>query len=349
MQRVPKRVFVYYPRGLRTGGPEALHQLVSTLRSLGTDAYLTPMAGSQSNTRAPEYRHYDAPEASEIIDADDVAIVVPEVYLQGLRGLKRAQRLCWWLSIDNSPAFYWQRSRDRGRLRQAYRRLRASRIVREIREMERSGLQHMVQSHYAWAFLNSHLRIVSSLVSDYTVVDLASNSTSVTSSKDERVVISYQPAKGGELVSQLLDNRDLDVAWLPIVNMTPVEVASALRRSSIYLDLGSQPGKDRVPREAAIRGALTLVARRGSGAYAADVPIPLDHKISVGGDIAANALEVIAEVVPRIGLEVLRQDFYREVIRAERDTFIRQVKMLFQDGVTGLDLDIPGVDLPDTR
>ena len=37
------RVFVYYPRGVETGGPEALHQLVDSLRRLKVEAFLVPI------------------------------------------------------------------------------------------------------------------------------------------------------------------------------------------------------------------------------------------------------------------------------------------------------------------
>lgn len=349
MNRVPRRVIVYYHRGLRTGGPEALHQLVATLRAIGTDAYLTPIIGTESNPRSSEYGNYDAPEIDHVVDAEDIAVVVPESYPEGLKRFRKAQRFCWWLSIDNSPAFSWQRhptlSVGLGKYR---RRLHASRLIRDMRAMERSGLHHLVQSHYAWAFLNSQLGIVSSMVSDYTVFGSSETPSRTFGLTGRKPVVAYNPAKGGKFVTRLQEGGELEIDWLPIVQMTPSEVATALRKSDVYVDLGHHPGKDRLPREAAIAGALTLVARRGSGAYAADVPIPLQHKIPVEGDIATNAAAAITRVLPRLQTEIPRQEFYRDVIRAERETFTRQVRTVFQAGVLGLDLDIPGVKLPDT-
>ena len=68
------RISVYYPRGVRTGGPEALHQLVHTLVEQGHDAVLTPMPGTESTPRCAAYRSYSAPEAADA---------------RGTRGLRR--------------------------------------------------------------------------------------------------------------------------------------------------------------------------------------------------------------------------------------------------------------------
>jgi hypothetical protein len=345
MDKPPKRVIVYYPRGSRTGGPEALHQLVSTLRDLDVEAYLTPFEGTHGYAPVLEYAHYRSPEIERVIDAADVAVIVPEVYPEGLVGLKKAQKFYWWLSIDNAPAFNWRNRRRRWTSPKAVSRLRSFVALRELMEIHKGGLHHLVQSHYAWSFLNSQLEIVSSLVSDYTV-DLKAPAPD-RESRDPAVV-AYNPAKGGELALQLRQWFGSRVTWLPLANMSRTEVASALRATDIYLDLGHHPGKDRLPREAALAGALTLVARRGAGAYAADVPIPLCHKICFDGDVVANAAAAIERVLPRLDSEVRNQDFYRRVIRAEKAAFERQVKNVFCRGVLGLDLDIPGVSLPDT-
>ena len=39
----PRRVFVHYPAGVRSGGPEALHQLCEALTTAGVEASLVPL------------------------------------------------------------------------------------------------------------------------------------------------------------------------------------------------------------------------------------------------------------------------------------------------------------------
>src|SRR4029453_4725198 len=103
------KIFVLYHRGLRTGGPEALHQLVDMLRELGQDAYLVPHPATAHNDRVEQYTVYNAPEAPEIVDAPGNVVVYPETYVYEMSKIKLARRMCWWLSIDNSLTFMAER------------------------------------------------------------------------------------------------------------------------------------------------------------------------------------------------------------------------------------------------
>lgn len=112
------RVVVPYPRGVRTGGPEALHQLVDSLRRQGVEAWLWPTPATRSAERVSDYAHYDAPEALEMGDFSDTAVVFPETDLDSARFWFHARPFMWWLSVDNSPYFrgrrVWERRWDEG-------------------------------------------------------------------------------------------------------------------------------------------------------------------------------------------------------------------------------------------
>ena len=84
------------------------------LRELGQDAYLVPHPHTAHNQRVEQYKSYDAPEAPAIIDEPGNVVVYPETYVYEMSHVKRARRMCWWLSIDNSLTFMaermWHRS-----------------------------------------------------------------------------------------------------------------------------------------------------------------------------------------------------------------------------------------------
>ena len=63
--------------------------------------------------------------------------------------------------------------------------------------------------------------------------------------------------------------------WVPIQNMTPVEVASLLGRSKVYIDFGAHPGRDRIPREAALCGCVVITGTQGSVALTVNLPLPV--------------------------------------------------------------------------
>lgn len=327
------KIFVLYPRGLRTGGPEALHQLVDMLRALGQEAYLVPHSSTLRARRVDEYKLYDAPERRQIVDAAENTVVVPELYASSLSNVKNATPVCWWLSIDYAPTFAAERMALRvngGNLEKLARsivpQLRAFKNGVTAHCMKKRPMVHLAQSSYAWSFLFSRLNVVPSILSDYTPGE---EFTKVKGPSRNPRLVTFNPAKGGDIVRQVMDISDPSIEWRPIEKMSRTEVVRTLQESAVYLDLGFHPGKDRMPREAALSGALTVVSRRGAGAYFADVPIPWEHKIHPD----SNEVKATAAMLPRLmdawPAHVSKQDNYREVIANEKSRFQREVYDIF--------------------
>jgi hypothetical protein len=343
-----KAIFVLYPRGLRTGGPEALHQLVHTLRGLGQEAYLTPLPGTAGTDRVKEYAHYDAPERM-FDDSDENAVVAPEPNMAALRVAKNATRVCWWLSIDSSPLFFAQRQSIYQHSFSPTERLQHGawiglRFVHRLAMHRKSwrDMLHLAQSHYAWNFLYDHLDVTPSLVTDYTPTAELDELPKRPVTERGRTV-AYNPRKGGWVVEELR-RRGAPYHFVAIENMSRSEVLRTLCESAVYLDTGHHPGKDRMPREAALAGALTLVGRRGSGANSLDVPIPWEHKFSMTGDVASNAAARLEAVFSDLAEHKARQAGYEPFVRGEKERFGREVAAFFVAGKHGSDL--PGDSLP---
>ncbi|TFC89876.1 hypothetical protein [Cryobacterium sp. TMT4-31] len=335
-----KKIFVVCPRGVRTGGPEALHQLVSTLRELGQEAFLTPRPGTEYAATIDAYDHYAAPWTSTIEDVSGNAVVTSEYVMPYLGTFKHAERFCWWLSIDNSPMFkeqrrahdFWVSERERvsqqTKLRLLGRLKSARRYANGEAKLMRS-VKHLSQSHYAWAFLYSHLNLLSTVLSDFTPLEVIRSVPQIPSA-DRGRTIAYNPKKAATITDQLRQSYPT-AEFIPLAGMTGQQVIEVLASTAVYLDLGYHPGKDRMPREAAMAGAISLVARRGSGAYTADVPIPWEHKISPEGDVLKNARDALERTFDDLEGNYARQDHYRTVIAGERDNFRHEVKAAFID------------------
>lgn len=342
MMNTSRKIYVVYPRGLRTGGPEALHQLVDMLRELGQDAYLVPHPTTKQDARAEQFNIYNAPEAPEAIDADGNIVVVPEVYVANLRAFKRATPICWWLSIDYSPTFVAERMplRISGGSLTSFKemlipRLGAIKNRVDIKSIKKSRIVHVVQSSYAWAFLFSHLNVVPSLLSDYT--PSGEFQAQVEDGTRNHRLVTYNPVKGGDIIREVMKVCDPAIEWRPIQGMTRQEVTATLRECGIYLDLGFHPGKDRMPREAALSGALTVVGRRGAGAFYSDVPIPWEHKITPGPGEVGEAAALLPQLMKDLTGEIAKQDAYRDVILSEKSRFRREVLDIFVEQRFGKD------------
>lgn len=329
-----KRVSVYYPRGVRTGGPEALHQLVDGLRRLGHDASLVPIPGTENAERVSEYAEYNAPEVSVAADGPHDAIVFPEIWLEPRQPRGSAKRFCWWLSIDNSKLFaadrMWATRRLTRPTHTAKSLIRAKYLEMGNRWLVRPRVRrmtHLAQSRYARDFLVERLDAKPTMLSDYILVTAPKRPRR----PSDHQTISFNATKGGVHVSRLRDFLPSTIEWIAIERMSHAEVQGVLERSDIYLDLGHQPGKDRLPREAALLGAVSVIAMAGAGANSFDWPLPRDHKVHVRGDIARNAAQVITNVLTDVPLHFERQASFRDGLTREKRTFERELRNVFGD------------------
>lgn len=342
MSAVFDQVFVLYPRGLQTGGPEALHQLVHQLRSDGQSAFLVPIEGTADRPRAEQFRKYDAPEAP-LLDRPGNAVVAPETALTSLRGIRNAQPVCWWLSVDNSmPFIIEQERRDREFANlQNIRHKRwapSMRILLERRVVARynyarlfSRAFHIAQSVYARAFLQTHLGICAAIVSDYIPRVDSDLQDDETGSFGRSHSIAYNPAKAPWIPSLLRPHMP-DVTWSPLAGLDRSGVVRLLRESGAYFDPGFHPGRDRMPREAAMLHTPVVVARRGAAAYWDDVPVGAEFKVSAGREFVSDASSRLLSILNDPDGAAERQAGYRQWIGNDQERFAREVRRAFRDG-----------------
>lgn len=329
------RVWIYYPRGVRTGGPEALHQLCDSLREQGQEAFLVPWPTTLTSERVPAYRTYDAPEVVRPKVGELDAVVLPESSSANTHQWRNATVFRWWLSVDNSYPFRAEmtwRSRKvtltRRRSPTLVAAVAAEFALRPALLHRFQSHKHLAQSHYAAEFVRTRFREVAAPVSDYVTVPLCDEPNVV----KHRPVVSYNAAKSGRQIERVRLQTSQDIEWLPIGGMQPGEVEAALSRSHVHLDLGRQPGKDRMPREAALSGAITLIAGTGAGADRVDFPLPEEHRIPLIGSLATNAAEVLANVLDDLPGHHLRQRDFRLRLAQERTVFNAEVQRAFLGG-----------------
>ena len=70
-----------------------------------------------------------------------------------------------------------------------------------------------------------------------------------------------------------------DIKWIPIIRLRADQVALLMCIAKVYIDFGPHPGKDRIPREAAVCGCCIITNREGSAEYSEDVGIPEEYKL----------------------------------------------------------------------
>ena len=296
-----RRLFVLCPSNSVTGGPDALHQLVHTARSLGFDASLVYYP--PSNIIHERYSCYDIQLAEVIPDDPSSIVVVPEVCPAFLNETySKTTKVFWWLSWDygaqNFPA------------------------------VNRPDILHACQSFYAMNMVRSQ---GGSAVGTCMLSDITRNEYLAPPKKTKRINrVIFNPAKGKEFTAQIIAaNPDLE--FVPIQNMKPAEVRHLLLTSKVYIDFGHHPGKDRVPREAAMSGCCIITANdKGAAAYLQDIPIPRRYKFSTNTFDPNLIGKCIRKCFSKFESIQCDFDFYRASIRAEKWIFEEEVASMLE-------------------
>ena len=126
---------------------------------------------------------------------------------------------------------------------------------RKLFDFSDQSIGHLCQSRYAAEFVKKQGILDFLFLSDCLNEDFLTSHAEL--SRDDRVL--YNPSKGFWFTKKIIDaNPDID--FVAIEGMTPAQTKSLMRTSKLYIDFGDHPGKDRLPREAAICGCCIVLA-----------------------------------------------------------------------------------------
>jgi hypothetical protein len=308
------KVFVVCPGNVTSGGPELLHQLVAELISLGRDAYITYFPFDKVFSTPNKYAMYNVRQG-QILDDSDSLVILPESGTKISRTIKRASIAVWWLSVDN---FYGVKGDSLvvDAFRFVLGRLFFRRGLRALRKYV-----HLAQSNYALQYLKSK-GIAATYLGDYTAVKVAT----VTPKKNAVV---FNPRKGMARTLKIIKAAP-ELVFVAIEGKDPAELAEVLSAAKVYIDFGNHPGKDRLPREAALAHCCLLTNWRGSADNAIDIPIPAEYKFN--DKDPCFPFEVAQKIRWMFeNYERCVDDFapYRKKLAGERSEFFGQVKNIF--------------------
>lgn len=272
------------PEEVRTGGPEACFQLCDSLIRNGFEAEIWLLNFNEfehlrilknegfdfskneinfglKNTSFEEYKTYKFNPFVNLQIGQQVCFIIPEYFVYLIQLFRNTKAIVWWLSVDN-----------------AFKAL--SEI--NINLLRSPNKFHAVQSNYAQKFTEA-LGLTPFKLTDYTLVDNLSN--------DLLTKLSNRPLKisinaGSKVIidldhlTKLIHDLCADIQVVRIVGMSRQEVYNHFDSSRVFIDLGNLPGRDRMAREALVRGSNVILSSSGSGFYEEDYAIPSIYRPS---------------------------------------------------------------------
>ena len=270
------KIYVLCPANIHTGGPESLHQLTSRLIGFGVDAKIVycPRVGEFfdiDDPVAPALKKYHVPYTYQFEDTPHNVFVVPEPLTEHLYAVKKCRRILWWMSVNN----YLENVLEL--IRPCVDNPLAEPVPKYFTFDNRDDVaEHWGQSEFVRQFLrlNGVKKIRS--VETHMSQTFLSNAASVDFSAKKNLV-AFNPRKGYEFTKKLIELAP-DIEWRPIENMSPAQVRELLAASKVYIDFGNFPGRERLPREAAVSGCVVIIGRRGAAANSTDFNIPDEFK-----------------------------------------------------------------------
>lgn len=340
-------IYVVAPANVFTGGPELLHQLVFHLRvDLKINAYMYYIPNNYPTPIHNAYRKYGNPYIREPDDNKNNILIVPEVYWAILTfgKFKNLQKAIWWLSVDNFyTSFFHQQFFENLPLRIINRIKKGIGLepldfnevaLRKYKNYDlkqniyvKQAILNFVQSEYARQHLiRKEVKNIEYL-SDYLNEAFLGIKTDI--SKKENIV-AYNINKAYNFTKKMIDTgRKVGIKFIPIENMTTNEVIRLLQRAKVYIDFGFHPGKDRIPREAAILKCCVITGLRGSAKYKEDVNIPYNYKFEDKKENIPKVIGKIQEIFNNYEIKIEEFQGYVNQIKEEKNKFLKDLFSIF--------------------
>jgi hypothetical protein len=334
------KIFVVAPYKYVSGGPELAHQLVDYLRNKGRKAYIVYVEPenncevvAQNPLITEQYQKYNISVSNNIEDNQNNVVVLPESFLICIPKFRKIQVCVWWMSVDNALA--WNRNfiESFKHTCTLYDKLRMIRHIwwyknnysmKKLRH-EDYRLIHFYQATNIQQFLYSQNLDHIVRLSDYINPEILNN---VDASKEKENIILYNPSKGIRYTKKLIKQMP-NYRFIALKGFDREQLNSLFDRAKLYIDFGPFPGKDRLPREAAIHNCCIITGKFGASKYFEDFPIYRKYKFDLLHANFSSIKNRINEIFDNY--DKCQKDFQymRESIRHEQGDFYREIDNIF--------------------
>ncbi len=288
-----------------------MHNLVKVGKELGLDSAIVYFPFDARGEIPAPYRNKYEIDLSTLEDREGDFLIYPEILAVEALKIKRATAAIWWLSVDNFVARKYGGIRDKVRyfLRVMQRRRPAGGVA------SLSRLIHISKAAYDREFLRKHG--ISALQLEGPISDTYLSEPCDTAEATRENIILFNPRKDRRTIAFLKSNFS-EFSFVPLRDLGEVDMQKLYRSAKLYVDFGHHPGKERMPREAAVSGCCVITGRRGSAGNAEDVPILEKYKID---QYSPNFVGIFKDRVMEIfgNFDRCQADFdsYRKIIRNE--------------------------------
>jgi hypothetical protein len=337
------KIYVNCPDSGTSGGFELLHQLVYKLNEIEKNIAVIYYSNLPINGVHPTpeiYMKYTKGEyVSNIEDEYESVLILPEIFTNHINNYKNIRIVLWWMSVDNffksveiinSRKKITYKDYIKGKKYFLYKLLNYINIKPKDKLFDpfeinilynKNIILHTFQSEYARLFLEEKYLIPSLPLSDFLNSDFFNKEIDC---QNRNSVILYNPKKGLQITKSLMTLMPKFI-WIPIEDLTSVEMKDMMLKSKIYVDFGNHPGKDRIPREAAINGCVVITNKKGSAQNLIDIPIGDEYKFENPIEEIEDLMNLVNDVFLNFDIHFGKFELYRQKIKNEEEEFNKEI------------------------
>lgn len=319
-------IYIMTPAHIFTGGPNSCHQLCYKLRMFNFKAfiYYYDVFSDKGSLTHPNYLRYRNPVAEQITDETENIVIMPETRSTTgeMYQFVKARKAIWWLSVD----FYYDNIYS---LLKLY-----GNIVEYYDILSPVECWHFTDSEYA----RRHLELFS--IRKDRIMPLHSylhpiyvNNALFKPKIEKQDYVTFNPKKGIKFTEQIIlyckMNGYEHIKFIPLENLSQEKLCSVYKMCKVHIDFGGFPGREYIPREAAINDCCIITGLRGAAKYYEDVPIPDEYKFEC---IPENLPKIVEYILACLNdYESRINDFktYKQFALNLEKTFEQQIKSIF--------------------
>ena len=324
------------PGNVVTGGAECLHQLCDALNVLGFESFIYYYSAVEKELSIPaDYQHYNIKKINFINDSDEIVLVLHEAVFNYILNFKKTKFIFWWLSVDNlyTSSRKYLSLVDYFKLNPySFLRVLASRsyfFIKEqknyfknnvsIQDLSKMKVINLYQSSYAKSFLTEN-----NFSNIYPLLDYINLDFKYEVNQDKKDIIAFNPKKGYAFTKKII-SRAPHFNWIPLINLNRSQVKDVLRNAKVYIDFGNHPGRDKIPREAAMSGCCIITGRKGSANFYEDVAIKDEYKIDDNTKNVSMIIKKIEDIFENYNDRIQDFEHYREEIQNGKAIFLSNI------------------------
>ena len=190
---------------------------------------------------------------------------------------------------------------------------------------------HLCASYYAFDYVSSKTKKNCQILIEPISLFFLENYNLKNNGKRENIVL-FNPRKNYSFTKQIISfakRKKYPIVFMPLKGYSQDELTKLYSKAKLYIDFGSFPGAERIPKEAVINGCNILTGTNGASGFYGDVPIDNEFKIK---SIKSN----IKIIVDRIDFMLNnyenlynRFDTYRKQVLGLEANFEKQLIRLF--------------------